>query len=155
MTIGFPTYGLLYPFCFFSWASLACLLPLGFLIPFTNSAFSWAITNFIGLYWPNYFMLIFGVHELAINPLLSLFALLLGLQWPILTFLHHILSMGMLFLSFRASLSLFTSSRPIFLFHELMIHHSCRLGLMVFSLICQTFATLVARLSAFHLDPQK
>ena len=26
---------------------------------------------------------------------------------------------------------------------------------MVFSLICQTFATLVARLSAFHLDPQK
>ena len=86
MTIGFPTYGLLCPFCFFSWASLVRLLPLGFLIPFTNSAFSWVITNFIGLPWPNYFILILGVHELAINPLLSLFALLLGLQWPILTF---------------------------------------------------------------------
>ena len=61
----------------------------------------------------------------------------------------------MLFLSFQASLSPFTSSRPIFLFHELMIHHSCRLALMVFSLICQTFAALVARLSTFHLDPQK
>ena len=86
MTIGFPTYGLLCPFCFFSWASLVRLLPLGFLIPFTNSTFSWAITNFIGLPWPNYFILILRVHELAINPLLSLFALLLGLQWPILTF---------------------------------------------------------------------
>ena len=62
------------------------LLPLGFLIPFTNSAFPWAITNFIGLPWPNYFILILGVHRLAINPLLSLFTLLLGLQWPILTF---------------------------------------------------------------------
>ena len=122
---------------------------------FTNSAFPWTITNFIGLPWPNYFIPILRVHGLAINPLLSLFALLLGLQWPVLTFLHHILPMGMLFLSFRASLSPFTSSRPIFLFHELMIHHSCCLGLMVFSLICQTFATLVARLSAFHLDPQK
>ena len=74
------------PFVFFSWASLARLLPLSFLIPFTNSAFPWAITNFIGLSWPNYFILILRVHRLAINPLLSLYALLLGLQWPILTF---------------------------------------------------------------------
>ena len=36
---------------------------------FTNSAFSWAITNFIGLPWSNYFILILGVHGLAINPL--------------------------------------------------------------------------------------
>ena len=86
MAIGFPIYGLLCPFCFFSWASLAHLLPLGFLIPFTNSAFPWASTNFIGLPWPNYFILILWVYGLAINPLLSLFALLLGLQWPILTF---------------------------------------------------------------------
>ena len=62
------------------------LLPLGFLILFTNSAVPWAITNFIGLPWPNYFILILGVHGLAINPLLSLYALLLGLQWPIITF---------------------------------------------------------------------
>ena len=74
------------PFVFFSWASLARLLPLGFLILFTNSAFPWVIINFIGLPWPNYFILILGVHKLAINPLLSLFALLLGLQWLILTF---------------------------------------------------------------------
>ena len=71
---------------FFSWASLARLLPLGFLIFFTNFAFPWAITNFIGFSWLNYFILILGVHGLAINPLLSLYALLFGLQWPILTF---------------------------------------------------------------------
>ena len=143
------------PFCFFSWASLAHLLPLGFLIPFTNSASPWTITNFIGLPWPNYFILILGINGLAINPLLSLFALLLGLQWPILTFLHHILPMGMLFLSFWASLSPFTSSRPICLFHELVIHHSYRLGLMVLPPVCQPFVVLVAGLSSFHLDSQK
>ena len=143
------------PFVFFSWASLAYLLPLSFLIPFTNSAFPWAITNFIGLPWPNYFILILGVYGLVIIPLLSLFTLLLGQQWPILTFLHHILSMGLLFLSFRASLRTFTSSRSICLFHEPVIHHSCRLGLMVLPPICQPFAALVAGLFAFHLDPKK
>ena len=61
---------------FFSWASLAHLLFLGFLIPFTNFAPPWAFTNFVGLHWPNYLILILGVHRLAINPLLSLFALL-------------------------------------------------------------------------------
>ena len=85
-SFGLPIYGPLCPFCFFSWASLARLLPLDFLILFTNSAFPWAMTNFIGLLWPSYFILILGVHGLAINPLLSLYALLLGLQWPILTF---------------------------------------------------------------------
>ena len=49
---------------------------LGILGPFTNSAFPWAFTNFIGLPWPNYLILILGVHGPAINPLLSLFALL-------------------------------------------------------------------------------
>ena len=117
--------------------------------PFTNSAFSWVITNFIGLPLPNYFILILGVHGLAINPLFSLFALLLGLQWPILTFLRHILPMGMLFLSFQTSLSSFTSSRPICLFHKPVIHHSCCLGLMVLPLVCQTFVALVAGCSGF------
>ena len=112
----------------FSWASLAHLLSLGFFIPFTNSAFPWAFTNFIELSWPKYFILILEVYGLAINPLLSLFALLLSLQWPIITFLHHILPIGMLFLSFRTSLSPFTSLRPICLFHEPVIHYSCRLG---------------------------
>ena len=153
MAIGFPTYRLLCPLLFFSWASLAHLLPLGFLIPFTISAFSLAITNSIGLPWPNYFILILGIYGLAINLLLSLFPLLLGLQWPILTFLHHILPMGMLFLSSRASLSPFTSSRPICLFHELVIHHSCCLSLMVLPPVYQLFAALVAGLSSLHLDP--
>ena len=143
------------PFVFFSWASLVRLLLLGFLIFFTNSAFPWVIINFIGLPWPNYFILIPGVHKLAINPLLSLFALLLGLQWPILTFLHHILPMGMLFLSFRDSLGPFTSSRPICLFREPVIHYSCRLGLMVLPLVCQTFAALVAGLFCLPLGSSK
>ena len=38
---------------------------------------------------------------------------------------------GMLFLSFRASLSQFASSRPTYLFLGPVIHYSCRLGLMV------------------------
>ena len=134
MAIGFPTYGLLCPFCFFSWASLARLLPLAFLIPFTNSAFPWAITNFIGLPWPNYFILIFGVHGLAINPYFLYLHYLWACSGPFSLFLHHILPMGMLFLSFRASLSSFTSSRPICLFHEPVIHHSFRLSLMALPL---------------------
>ena len=140
---------------FFSWASLTHLLHLGFLIPFNNSAFSWAFTKFIWLLWPNYLIFILGIYEFAINPLLSLFALLLSLQWPILIFLYHLLPMGMLFLSFRAFLSSFTSLRLICLFNEPMIHYSCRLGLMVLPPVCQPFAALVAGLSSFHLDPQK
>ena len=73
------------PFIFF-WASLTCLLSLGFLGPFA----------FLGLPWPFFLTLrshgllltplgfpgpitlsfIFGAHGLAINPLLSLLALL-------------------------------------------------------------------------------
>ena len=37
----------------FPWASLAHLLALGFLGPFTNFVFPWAFTDFIGLLWPN------------------------------------------------------------------------------------------------------
>ena len=55
------------PFVF----SLACLLSLGFIGPFANSAFPWAFTNFIGLPWPNNLIFILGVHGLAISPLLS------------------------------------------------------------------------------------
>ena len=49
------------PECFL-WASSACLL-----IPHSHELF----TNFIGLLRPNNLILIFGVHEPAINPLLS------------------------------------------------------------------------------------
>ena len=58
------------------WASLAYLLVLGFLGPFSNFVFPWAFTDFVGLPWPNYFILILRVYGLAINPLLSLLALL-------------------------------------------------------------------------------
>ena len=72
--MGFLTYGLLCPF--FPWAALAHLLALGFLGPFTNFVFSWAFNDFIGLPWPNYFILFLGVYGPAINPLLSLLAVL-------------------------------------------------------------------------------
>ena len=143
---------------FFFWASLAHLLSLGFLGPFINFAFPWAFTNFIGLPWPNYLILILGVHGPAINPLLFFVCITLGLQWPILTFLYHILPMGMLFLSFQAFLSPFASLIPICLFYGPMIHYSCRLGLMVLPSVCQPFITLVAGLSSFTWilknDPQ-
>ena len=139
-----------------SWASLAHLLSLGFLGPFTNSAFPWAFTNFIGLLWPNYLILFLGVHGPAINPLLSLFALLWACGGPFsLYFLHHRLPMGMLFLSFWASLSPLTSSRPICLFYGPVIHYSCRLGLMVFPFICQFFVALVVGLSSSYLNSHK
>ena len=52
---------------------------------------------------------------------------------------------GLLFLSFRAPLSPFTSSRPICLSHGPVIHYSCCLGLMGFLSICQLFSVRVAR----------
>ena len=82
MAIGFPTYGLLCPFCLSLRASLAHLISLGFLGLFTNSVFPWAFTNFIGFPWPNYLILILGVHGPAINSLLSLFALLWACGGP-------------------------------------------------------------------------
>ena len=92
--MGFLTYGLLCPF--FPWASLAHLLALSFLSPFTNFVFPWAFTDFIGLLWPNYFILILGVYGPAINPLLSLLALLWVCRSPFLLFSHHTLPMGLL-----------------------------------------------------------
>ena len=52
----------------FSWASLAHLLSLGFLDPFTNFAFPWAFTNFTGLPYPNYLILILGFMGLSLTP---------------------------------------------------------------------------------------
>ena len=121
----------------FPWASLAHLLALGFLGPFTNFVFPWAFTDFIGLLWPNYFMLILGVYRPAINPLLSLLALLWAYRGPFLLFFHitHCPWVCyLLFLSFQALLSLFAFSKPIYLFYGPMIHYSCHLDLIVFVL---------------------
>ena len=53
------------------------------------------LLDFIG---PITISFIFGAHRLSINPLLSYF-ITSGLLWSILTFLHHIMPMGLLFLS--------------------------------------------------------
>ena len=53
---------------------------------------------------------------------------------------------GLFFLSFRAPLSPFTSSRLICLSHRPVIHYSYRLGLIGFLSICQLFSVHVAGL---------
>ena len=124
------------PFVFFSWASLACLLPLGFLILLltlhshglllTSLDFPNPITSFSSL----------GFMGLPLTPYFLCLHYFWAYSGPFSLFLHHTLPMGMLFLSFRAFLSPFTSLRPICLFHEPVIHHSCRLSLMALSLVC-------------------
>ena len=115
----------------FPWVSWARLLSLGFLSPFPNFALPWAFTNFIGLPRPNYLILILGAHGLAINP----YFLCFHYFGPAATYSHFFTSYtahGLLFLSFRAPLGLFTSSRPICLSHGHVIHYSCHSSLMVF-----------------------
>ena len=52
----------------------------------------------------------------------------------------------LLFLSFRAPLNPFTSSRPICLSHGPVIHYSCRLGLMSILSICELLSVHVVGL---------
>ena len=132
----FLNYGLLYPFCF-PLGILSLFLALGFLGFFPNFVFPWTFTNFIGLPRPNYFILIFGVYGSAINPLLSLLALLWAYHGSFLLFFHIIHCSWfcyLLFLSFPALSSPFAFLKPIYLFHGLVIHYFCRLDLMVFVL---------------------
>ena len=89
------------------------LTPLGFTGPITLS-------------------FILGPYGFSINLLLSFTFITSGLLWPIFTFLHHILPMSLLLLSFRDPLGPSASSRPICLFHGPAIHYSYCLGLMVF-----------------------
>ena len=154
MAIGFPTYGLLCPFCFslrhpwsicFLWASLSLLLTLhshGLLL--TSLGFPGPITSFSSL----------GFIGLPLTPYFCA-CVTLGLQWSNLIFLYHMLPMGMLFLSFRASLSPLASSRPICLFYGPVIHYFCLLGLIVLPSVCQFFAALVVGLSSSYLDSHK
>ena len=101
-----------WPICL-PWASSALLLTL-----YSHGAF----TDFIGLPRPNYFIIILGVHGPAINPLLSLLALLWVCRGPFLLFSHHTLPMGLLL-----TISLFSSSfEPIcFLKTHLLISWTC------------------------------
>ena len=114
------------------WASLAHLLSLSLFGHFPNSAFPWAFTNFFGLPRPNYLIPHPWGSWTCHQPLTFFAYITSGLLWSILTFLHHILPMGLPLLSLRAPLGPFTSPRPICLFHGLTIHYSCHLGLMVF-----------------------
>ena len=116
------------PFSF--WASLPHLLSLGLFGPFPNSAFPWAFTNSFGLAWPNNLIFHPWSSWTCHQPLTFFSCITSSLLWPILTFLHHILPIGLPFLSLQAPLGPFTSSRPICLFHGPAIHYSCRLGLM-------------------------
>ena len=90
------------------WASLThyttCGLPwptsfsLGILSPFLILHSHGLLLTLLGFPGPISISFILGVHELSINPLLSYF-ITSGLLWSILTFLHHIMLMGLLFLS--------------------------------------------------------
>ena len=118
----------------YSWASLAHLLSLGILGPFSNYAFPWAYTNLLtplGFPDPITLSFILEAHELSINPLLSLLALLRAYCGPFSLF-YITYYPWVCYFSLRAPLGLFASSRPVYLFYGPMIHYSYHLGLMVF-----------------------
>ena len=91
------------------------LLSLGILSHI--SAFPWVFTNSFELPRPNYLILhpwgSWPFHQ----PLTFFTCITSSLLWPTLTFLHHILSMGLLLLSLQAPLDPFASSWPICLFY--------------------------------------
>ena len=89
--------------------------------PFTNFVFPWAFT---GLPRPNYFIIILGVYELAVNPLLSLLALFGPAVAHSYFFSHHTLPIGLLL-----TISLFLGSFEPFCFLKayLLISWTCDL----------------------------
>ena len=127
LSLGHP-----WPTCFL-WASLALLLiqhshgllltSLGLLGPITL----FSSLGFVGLAQTPYFL---SLHYFGPTAALSHFST---------SYTAH----GMLFLSFRASLSPLASSRPICLFHGPVIHYPCCLDLMVLLSACQFFVALV------------
>ena len=107
-------------------------------------------TNSFGLPWPNFILHPWG--SWTFYPPFTFFTfIILGLLWPILTFLHHILSMGLLLLYFLAPLGPSTSSRPICSFYRPTIHYSYHLGLMVFFFYPLTNSFLPILLGFFFL----
>ena len=82
-------------------ASLAHLHSLGILGLISNSVFSWVFTNSFRLPWPNY-LILHPWGSWAFYQPLSYF-ITLGLPWPILAFLHHIMAIGLLFPSLGSS----------------------------------------------------
>ena len=72
--------------------------PLGILGPFPTLYSHEFLLTLLAFPSPITISFILRVHGLSINPLLSYF-ITSGLLWPILTFLHHIIPMGLLLLS--------------------------------------------------------
>ena len=103
------------------------------------------LLNSLGFPGPITLSSILGVHGFAINPLLSLLSLLWACRDPFSLF-HIIYYPWFAFSLFPDSLSPFTSSRPIYLFHGPIIHYSCRLGLMGFLSIYQLFSVRIVGL---------
>ena len=103
------------------------------------------LLNSLGFPRPITLSFILGVHGFAINPLLSLLSLLWACR-DLFSLFHIIYCPWFAFSLFLDSLSPFTSSRPIYLFHGPIIHYSCHLGLMGFLSIRQLFSVRVAGL---------
>ena len=94
-----------WPICF-PWASLA-----HFLILYSHEL----LLTLLGFPSLITLSLILGAHGLSVNPLLSYF-ITLGLPWPILAFLHHIMPMGLLFPSLGSSKPICFSQGPFLYF---------------------------------------
>ena len=116
--------------------------------PFSLTLHSYGpLLSSLGFPGPITLFLILGVYGLAINPLLSLLLLLWDCRGPFLLF--HIIYcpwFAFFFFLFPGSFKPIYPSRPICLSHGLVIHYSCRLGLMGFLSICQLFFVRVVGL---------
>ena len=138
------------PFISF-WASLTHLLSLDFLGPFPNFTFLLAFTNSFELSWPNYLIFHPWGSWACHQPLIFFACITSGLLWPILTFLYHILSMGLLLLFLSLD-----SFRPLcFLKAFLFISWACNplflpLGLNDFSLHLLTLFCPCCWASSFY-----
>ena len=122
---------------FFPWASSTILL---------NFAFLWAFTKFFGvslaqLHYPSSLGFM-GLPSILYFLCFRYFGSAVAYSRFFTSYTAH----GLLFLSFWAPLSPFTSSKPICLSHELVIHYSCHMSIMGFLSICQLFSVRVARL---------
>ena len=90
--------GLLCPISFIFGQPWLICFPWVFLTHFLIFHSLGILLTFLGFPGPITLSFILGTHGLFINPLLSYF-IISGLLWPILTFLHHIMLMGLLLLS--------------------------------------------------------
>ena len=127
--------------------SLGCPGPVFFLWAsstlFLNFAFLWAFTKFFGtslaqLHYPSSLEFM-GFPSILYFLCFRYFGSAVAYSRFFTSYTAH----GLLFLSFWAPLSPFTSSRPICLSHGFVIHYSCCLGLMCFLLFANSFLSVL------------